>query len=475
MTMQGSSYSFPEEFQKKLAAYIIQDPRVLIDYRDVVNPTYFEPDYLTSIIRVAKDFVLRYNQLPTKESLSQDLMTYCTKLGLDQNNKSEILGRLEELYSQNVADSKFLKDKIISFGKRQAFRAGIMECAQLLQSGKDYSVGAEIMRRALLVGENVNDFGSDFFGNLHKLPTILSQDSTYAVAKRVPTLWPTLNTRCNGGPGRKQVWVVMGLPGGGKSSVLVNIGWGAIVRGLPVVHYTLGDLHEHDVQLRYAARATGLEQDAILANDPEFYRRIQQYQNFQGRLLIKYYPSMVASVDTLRAHLSNVKAVSNMNPALVIVDYADELAEMRADDSYKTGGQVYSSLNHLANDYDVLCWTGSQVNRYSPRSEDENLIKKENIADSWQKTMKADGIISVNQTDSEYQKNGGRIWIDKVRRGKSFHKFYLILDHSRCMVKEAPPPTRRATVPPVFSMPIPPPPVPLPPMINPLTLAMAGK
>jgi KaiC/GvpD/RAD55 family RecA-like ATPase len=397
---------------------------------------YFDYDYLISIIRIVREFVEQYGIVPTRETMSQSIVDYSQKYSVDKNTIDLMLQQLDVLYHMDLSDGPAIKDRLIQFGKRQALRAATLQCATLVHKDESFEKAREIIDQALRVGENVNDLGLNFFGNVENLPSLIASDSAYSVVKRVPTMFPTLDAATNGGPGRKQVWVIMGLAGGGKSTVLVNFGVAAIKRGMCVVHYTLGDLQEVDVGLRYAARFTGVKQSDIVAGNEQFRDRAKNIAGMQRQLLIKYYPSQVASVSTLRSHLSQARTVMGFCPALVIVDYADELKEMRHDDLYQAAGHVYSSLNQLGADFDALVWTGSQVGRYSPKSSDEDLITKENISDSWKKAAKADGMISINQTRSEYEDGRGRIWIDKVRRGKSFKKFCISVDLERSLIRE---------------------------------------
>ena len=454
-------YSYNEDYQRKLAALMVRDPVFLLSYPDVIDPLFFDYEYLASIVRITKEFTEKFSVVPTRESLQQSVVEYCTKFGIDTQNRDYIIGHIDFLYNLDLSDAPSVREKIVKFGKRQALRAATVQCAELVLKEGEYDKARNIIDRALRVGEDVNDLGMNFFTKVDQLPSLIAADSAYSVVKRVPTGFPTLDKMSMGGPGRRQVWVVLGMAGGGKTAWKINIGAAALKRGLPVFHYTLGDLQEVDVGLRYAARLTGMTQEEVMAGETQYYERAARLASTDMFLLVKYYPSQVATVNTIRAHLSQSRAVLGVKPALIIVDYADELAEMRTDNLYYAAGQVYSNLNQLASDFDSLVWTGSQVNRYSPKETEEDLIKKENVSDSWMKAAKADGMVSVNQTQKEYQEGRGRVWVDKVRRGKSFRRFPVTIDLYRCLIRESneefkPPPPAPAQItvpPPVFGTP----------------------
>ena len=88
-------------------------------------------------------------------------------------------------------------------------------------------------------------------------------------------------------------------------------------------------------------------------------------------------------------------------------------------------GRVYSELSRLGSDFNSLIWTASQVQR---TKNEETVIKQDNVADSWRKAHKADGIISLNQTIDEYRAGRMRLWVDKVRRARK--KNFLV--HLHC-------------------------------------------
>ena len=48
--------------------------------------------------------------------------------------------------------------------------------------------------------------------------------------------------------------------------------------------------------------------------------------SIEGRMVIKYYPTRAATVNTLSAHLKQLE-LKNIKPDLVIVDYADILRD----------------------------------------------------------------------------------------------------------------------------------------------------
>ena len=124
----------------------------------------------------------------------------------------------------------------------------------------------------------------------------------------------------DGGLGAGELGVVVAPAGIGKSWCLQTIGSAAVREGLNVVHYTL-ELNENYVGLRYDTVFSG-----ITTSDIQFYQDDvkKKIDELKGTLLIKYFPTKSASVQTLASHLSQIE-IQHQKPDLLIVDYADIL------------------------------------------------------------------------------------------------------------------------------------------------------
>jgi hypothetical protein len=227
----------------------------------------------------------------------------------------------------------------------------------------------------------------------------------------------------------------MGLPGVGKSQWLLNIGAAGVNQGFTVAHLTIGDLDEVDVFGRYAARLTHTPIRDIIDNTEVYQRRAAKMDQYIERYLrIKYYPSSVVTCAMIRAYLSRLITVDGIKPDLLIIDYPDKFKRVN-DNDYTNMGMIYSDLAGIAGEYDILIWAATQVQRWSPKG-DEEVITQDNVADSWRKAHEADGILSFNQTVAEYKRGRARGWVDKVRRGEKMFQLDLKCDFTMSYIRE---------------------------------------
>ena len=435
MMGQHPSYKYQESFQQRIAALCLKDPIFLQDYEDVVDPRFFDYDYISSIIRVAKTHVTKHREVPSKSTLVESVREHCDTYNVDEHESQEILDKLESLYSIDVIDPVSVKDRIIKFGQRQALKSAVMEIADIIDHDSELEKALDLINGALQIGQSTRDLGIQAFGKFSSLPALMAQSGIYDRTKKIPTMIPAIDAAVFGGPGRKEVWMLLGMSGVGKSQWLVNMGANAITQGFNVVHVTVGDLDHIDVFARYSARLTRLPIDEVVANSEVYQQRSKKIDAYVGRYLrIKYYTAGSVTVGNIRAYISRLMMVDNIKPDLIIIDYPDKFRRAHESD-YTNMGMIYTDICGMAGDFNCLIWVASQVQRWSPKGEEEHITQA-NVADSWRKSQDVDGVVSFNQTLDEYKRGRARAWVDKVRRGKKHFLIQLLCDFSMSYIRQ---------------------------------------
>lgn len=435
MAKKAVTYEYAEGFQKRIAALCLQDPTFLKDYEDVIDPRYFDFEYLTSITRVAMELVSKHNEVPSRATLIESLKEFCSRYKVSAHVVEDYLQRVIELYKIDLVDASSVKERVIRFGQRQALKESVIEIIELIDNDSQFERSLDLIQRALQVGQTTKDLGLRLYGHFCELPGLIARTGRHDKSKKIPTMIADFDHAIHGGPGRKEVWAVLGLPGVGKSQWLVNVGAVALLLGFSVIHVTVGDLDEEDVCVRYAARLTHLPMIDVVNNVQEYQRKAQKLDQYLDRYLrIKYYPSHGLTIPALRAYIAKIITIDGISPDMIIVDYPDEFRP-EMDNDYTNMGRIYSGLGGIAAEFDAVMWVASQVQRWSPAGE-EDYITQANVADSWRKAHKADGIISLNQTVDEYHRNRARIWLDKVRRGRKHLLIPVLADLTKCYIRQ---------------------------------------
>lgn len=446
--MQEETFGFEEDFQKGVVAAVLKDPVFLQHYDDVILPQFFDYEYLTSLTRIARELTDRLGQVPSKMTMIEETKEYCLRFNIASSDREFILSKLEEIYTYESYDPEYIKTKVVSFGQRQAIRSAVLKIVTLFKSDKSKNGSVdeathkakELLENALRIGLETRDMGISLYPILEKLPDLAAKSSS-GMDKKVPTGIPTVDKYTKGGPNRGEVRVIMGLPGQGKSRFVVNMGVSCLKNlGQPVVHFTIGDLDKIDVGVRYAARLTGATTGQVISRDPYYMRKAKIMAKYNPHLIIKDYPSGTVTMTHLRAFVSKLVAVENIRPALIIIDYPEELKPLSAhnDSLYMQGGDNYSAMNAMAREFDSLIWAPSQPTRWMPKKPTD-VMKGQDIGESWKKIQKADGVFSWNCTFEEKIFGRARLWNDKDRRHKSHYIVNMEFDEERMYIREAKP------------------------------------
>ena len=134
----------------------------------------------------------------------------------------------------------------------------------------------------------------------------------------------------------------------------------------------------------------------------------------KGNLIIKYYPTRTASVNTITAHLQQCE-LQGIKPDLIIVDYADIMkSTQHFTEKRHEVGHVYEELRGLAGEFEVPIWTASQANRSSL---EEEIIGADKVAEDYSKVMTADFVMSMSRKVEDKIANTGRFHVIKNRFG----------------------------------------------------------
>ena len=210
--------------------------------------------------------------------------------------------------------------------------------------------------------------------------------------------------------GGGELGVLVAPAGIGKSWCLQSLGAHLVRQGNTVAHYTL-ELNANYVGLRY---------DTVFSGTPtanvKFYQEDVQkvIDTLTGKLIIKYYPTRSATVNTLAAHLKQME-IQEIKPDVVIVDYADIL---KPTTFYKekrhATGETYENLRGMAGEFDIPIWTASQANRSSL---EEEVIDASKVSEDYSKVMTADFVMSVSRKVEDKIANTGRFHVIKNRFG----------------------------------------------------------
>ena len=395
--MSETLTQFGTSFQSKIIASLMSDLKFIQTISDILEPNMFDSDSNKWLVRAIREYYYEYKKQPTLEVVKY-------KIDEIDNDilKSGVIEKLRDVWKNiEATDLEFVQSETLDFCKNQTLKSAILESVDMLEN-KNYDGIKSIIDEAMKAG-TTRDLGHDYIPSLE---TRLSESARITVK----TPWDVINDIIDGGLGAGELGVIVAPAGIGKSWTLQALGSDVVKSGKTVVHYSL-ELNENYVGLRYDSIFSGVTTSNIKYHKEEVEKRISK---LPGKLLIKYFPTKAASVQTIGAHLKQIE-LSGVDIDVVIVDYADILMPTgNFKEKRHAIGTIYEDLRGLAGELEIPIWTASQANRSAL---EEDVIGADKVAEDYSKVMTADFVMSMSRKVEDKIANTGRFHVIKNRFG----------------------------------------------------------
>ena len=393
MSDRLSDYGY--SFQIKIISALLRDSSFLQQVQDILDISFFE----NSSIQWLTDTVIKYH-LEYKESPTLEVFKVKLEDLDDDILKKQTVEHLKDVVKNLEAkDLDFVKQQTIDFCKNQTLKKAIMESVEHLQTG-DYDSIKSTIDHAMKAGTERN-IGLEYAEDVQARYTV-------DIRECIPTEWPVINDLADGGLSAGELGVFVAPAGIGKSWALANVGAYAVKQGKTVIHYTL-ELNQNYVGLRYDTIFSGITTSNIKYYKDDVKKKLEK---LPGKLMIKYYPTKSASVQTLSSHLKQLE-LQQIKPDMVLVDYADILMGVGKEKRFVLES-IYEDLRALAGEFNLPIWTASQANRSSL---EEEVIDATKVSESYSKIMIADFVMSMSRKVEDKVGKTARFHIIKNRFG----------------------------------------------------------
>jgi len=395
--MSETLTQFGTSFQSKIVASLMSDIKFIQTISDILEPDMFDSDSNKWLVKSIRDYFYEYKKQPTLEVVKY-------KIDEIDNDvlKSGVVDKLRDVWKNiEATDLEFVQSETLDFCKNQTLKSAILESVDMLEN-KNYDGIKSLIDNAMKAGSE-RDLGHDYIPSLE---VRLSESARITVK----TPWDVINDITDGGLGAGELGVVVAPAGIGKSWTLQALGSEVVRQGKTVVHYTL-ELNENYVGLRYDSIFSGVTTGNIKYHKEDVEKKLQ---SLPGKLLIKYFPTKAASVNTIGSHLKQIE-LSGVDIDMVIVDYADILMPTgNFKEKRHAIGTIYEDLRGLAGELEIPIWTASQANRSAL---EEDVIGADFVSEDYSKVMTADFVISMSRKVEDKIANTGRFHVIKNRFG----------------------------------------------------------
>jgi replicative DNA helicase len=394
---------FGTSFQTKTITTLIKDQKFLEQINDIVEEKYYDSDAQKWLIKVIKEYFQEYKKPPTMEVFKLELKKRVTSEVMEKT----IIENLRNVYQNfEATDLQYVQENFLNFAKDQTMKRAIYDAVDMVNV-KKYEEARNVIDIALKAGTTRD------LGVMYKEEEFFQRRVAETLRSPIPLPWDIVNEIMDGGLGSGELGIVVAPLGIGKSWLLIAIGAFAMSKGKNVIHYTL-ELDEDYVSLRYDANVSGFGSQDVKFHQDEVFQHVEK---LRGNLIVKDFPTKMASIETLRSHINRCKSFG-FSPDMIIVDYGDLLKD--SSSGYKTNEKrfeldsIFEGLRGFAGEIGVPLWTASQANRSS--LEDEH-IEAGRVSESLGKLMIADFVISLQRKTKDKIAHTGRIHVIKNRFG----------------------------------------------------------
>jgi len=357
---------------------------------------YFDENTEREVFNAVNDFFLKYNNIPTKESLTIEIDSnkYLSEQEFDKT--TQLIGKLYA--TDNKTDDQWLLDNTEKFCQEKAIYNGIRESISILddKSGKKSKGSIPVILSDALSVSFDSHIGHDFFGDVEE-----RFDFYHRKEEKVPSDLDYFNKITNNGIAKKSLTIILAGINVGKSLAMCHMAAANLLDGKDVLYITL-EMAEERIAERIDANTLNVSlNDVPLLPKAQFEKKINLLKGrTSGKLIIKEYPTATAGVGHFRFLLNELKMKKNFVPDIIYVDYINICISMRLKgnnyDSYSYIKSIAEELRGLAVEHNVPIISATQLNRPGFSSSDPDMT---DTAESFGLPATADFMVALVTTE----------------------------------------------------------------------------
>jgi len=390
--------------QKLLLSYLVSDQTLFIKVNPILEPKYFDLQ-LKPAVNFIKRYFEEYKSLPTLEQVKAETSV-------------TVAPPSEKLTSQRL---KYTENELETFCRHKAIEHAILSSPELLEKG-EFGEIEKRLRAAITVSLQRN-LGMDYFFDVETRLKSLSESTNMTATK-----YTKLDYAIGGGCNRREMIVFAAPSGVGKSITMLNVAKNFVEQGLNGVYITF-ELSEEIVAKRNDSIYSGIGQTEIYRNITKVAVEVQKAQEGSGRFFIKRMPESVTNANHIRAYLKEFELVTGIVPDFLVVDYLDIMASVEkvsVENQFIKDKYVAEELRSIANEYNLIMVTASQLNRSAQNIESMDDLNQSHIAGGISKINTADNMVYIIQDKQMKARSEMMFKLMKTRSSGGVGSYFIL-------------------------------------------------
>lgn len=407
------------DYQIRLIAQFLTDRKFANSILDIVDPNYFEDQYLRVIAATIKDAKTTDDIVPDVGSLEFRLLEDVK----DDYQRKYVIQQLRKIQEADLNDTLKVQDMAMRFCKQQEMRKSMMQVNKIIERGnlEDYEQVEAIIRKALEHGDSKDDGISVFDGIEH----VLVDDFRKPIATGIKGLDEVMD----GGLSKGELGVILAPFGVGKTTMMTKLANTAMADGYNVLQIFFED-NPKVIQRKHLACSSGYELNSLSLHKEEIFEIVSTLPH--ENLKLKKFSSDGTTIPVIRQHIRKLIA-QGFRPDIVLLDYIDCVEPSRKFDDVNAGeGSVMRQFETLLSELDIAGWTAVQGNRSSISAD---VVEANQMGGSIKKGQIGHFIVSIAKNLDQKEAGTATMAILKSRFGKDGLIFQDIrFDNSRIQI-----------------------------------------
>ena len=361
-----------------------------------IKEEYFNDRLEKILFSEISKFVNKYNNLPTKESLSIEINT---NKSINEDEYKKITDILSTLNPEPI-NLDWLVETTETFCKDRAIHNAILGGIQILD-GKDKEHTPEFLPE--LLSEALSVSFDQKIGHDYLLESKERYDFYKRKEERLELDLEFFNKITRGGIPSKTLNICLAGTGVGKTMFMTSIASSILLQGKNVLYITM-EMAEERIAERIDANLLNVGMSDLEELPYQMYEtKINKLQTkTTGTLIVKEYPTASAHVGHFKNLLSELALKKSFKPDILFIDYLNICASSRmktmggAINSYTYVKAIAEELRGLAVEYNLPIVTATQTTRSGFGSSDVGL---EDTSESFGLPATADLMFAIISTE----------------------------------------------------------------------------
>ena len=358
-----------------------------------LKPEYFKDRTEEILFKAIANFTVKYNTIPTQESLLIDLD------GDTTINETEMANCQQYFEPFEPKNEEWLIENTENWCQEKAIYNAIMDSISILDNRggeKDKGSIPVLLSNALSVcfdssiGHDFIDDAEERFDFYHKKENVLPFDLEY------------FNKITKGGLPNKSLNIILAGTGVGKTLAMCHFAASNLMLGKNVLYITL-EMAEERIAERIDANLLNIAVDDLSNISKDMYtEKLNRLgQKTTGKLIVKEYPTATVGAGHFRHLMNELKMKRNFVPDVIYIDYINICVSTRLKNaaninSYSYIKAIAEELRGLAVEKDVPVISATQVNRSGFTNSDPGL---EDTSESFALPATADFMFALVTSD----------------------------------------------------------------------------